>query len=328
MPPGYKSSLHLPVQQQVSSPGLVDRFDISSAAASAFPASCGTTGVSRPAFVHGETSPRTPQLKSPEFPFAKAQPYPGITFYDVPPGRRSDDSLVPAYWTTKEDKARLLALKLQNLKRVDADMLENPDTKVPASNIHIFVDLSNIVIGFYDALKRNRNLPAEKRIKAPGFSFENFHTVLSRGRRVEKSVVAGSRTSGTQKTPEYMRQAESLGYEMNIMRRLTKEKNSKSEQGVDELLHLKILQCPYDHDVGTIVLATGDAAEAEFSDGFKKNVERVLKCGWNLELYGWSHTMSSAWRDTGFLASYGNQIRIIKLDPFIEELYEMSIDML
>lgn len=320
-------SVSLPVQHQVSCTDLVRSFGNPSAAASDLTALYGIPGLPRPVFAHAEASFPAPQPKVPAFSVSNAQPYPGITFYDVS-GRRPEDALAPAYWTTKEGKARLLAIKLQKLKLADAEMLKNPATKVPASNIHVFVDLSNIVIGFYDALKRKRGLSAEKRIKAPGFSFDNFHALLARGRKVEKSVVAGSRTTGTQKTPEYMRQAENLGYEMNIMRRIPKQNNCKSEQGVDELLHLKILQCPYDHDAGTIVLATGDAAEAEFSDGFKKNVERVLKCGWNLELYGWSHTMSSAWRDAGFLANRGNRIRIIELDEYIEELYEMTIDML
>lgn len=330
MPTGFQHPFlhHVPAQQQVSSADLVSYFGPPSAAASAVSALYGTPGVPRPVFAHAEAFFPAPQPKFPAFSVSKAQPYPGITFYDVP-GRRPDDALAPAYWTTKEGKARLLDLKLQKLKDMDAKMLENPATKVPASNIHVFVDMSNIIIGFYDSLKRKRGLSAEKRIKAPRFSFDNFHALLARGRKVKKSVVAGSRTStGTQKTPEYMRQAENLGYEMNIMRRIPKEKDCKSEQGVDEILHLKILQCPYDHDDGTIVLATGDAAEAEFSDGFKKQAERVLKCGWNLELYAWSHTISSAWRDTAFLAKHGDRIRIIELDEFIEELYEMSIDML
>lgn len=329
-PTGFQHSFphHVPAQQQISSTDLVRYFGPPSAAASAVAALYGTPGLPRPVFAHAEASFPAPQPKFSSLSVSKTQPYPGITFYDVP-GRRPDDALAPAYWTTKEGKARLLDLKLQKLKHMDAKMLENPATKVSATNIHVFVDMSNIIIGFYDSLKRKRGLSAEKRIKAPGFSFENFHALLARDRKVEKTVVAGSRTTaGTQKTPEYMRQAESLGYEMNIMRRIPKEKDCKSEQGVDEILHLKILQCPYDHDFGTIVLATGDAAEAEFSDGFKKNAERVLKCGWNLEVYAWSHTISSAWRDSAFLANRGDRIRIIELDEFIEELYEMSIDML
>lgn len=101
------------------------------------------------------------------------------------------------------------------------------------------------------------------------------------------------------------------------------------EQGVDELLHLKILQSAIDtFEPGTIVLATGDAAHAEYSDGFKRNIERVLTFGWNIELYGWSRNISSAWRDPAFTSQWGKRFRIIELDSFAEELFDISIESL
>ena len=73
-----------------------------------------------------------------------------------------------------------------------------------------------------------------------------------------------------------------------------------------------------------MVLATGDAAQAQFSDGFKQHATRALKAGWMVEVVSWNRTMSSAWTDPAFLAEYGNQLRIIELDAFIEELYTGS----
>jgi len=107
-------------------------------------------------------------------------------------------------------------------------------------------------------------------------------------------------------------------------------KQKQGEQGVDEILHLKILQSAFDHGdtPGTIVLATGDAAHAEYSDGFKKNIERVLRLGWNIELYGWGRNISSAWRDAEFLAKWGHQFKIVELDDFCEELFDMTIERL
>lgn len=73
-------------------------------------------------------------------------------------------------------------------------------------------------------------------------------------------------------------------------------------------------------DPGTMVLATGDAAQAQFSDGFKQHATRALRAGWKVEVISWSRNMSSAWYDPDFLAEYADKIQIIALDEFIGEL--------
>jgi hypothetical protein len=66
------------------------------------------------------------------------------------------------------------------------------------------------------------------------------------------------------------------------------------EQGVDEILHLKILQMlntrPTPAPEGsTIVLATGDAACGQFNrDGFPGAVREAIKRGWTVELWSFS----------------------------------------
>ncbi|KAK0610510.1 hypothetical protein B0T17DRAFT_500487 [Bombardia bombarda] len=293
------------------------------------------------------------------FPLAKEQPYAGITCYSVPFECDADD-LVPLYWTTQAGKARYLQHKIHDLRTEDVDLRCEPKMGAVARNpIHVFVDLSNIIIGFFDNMKLKRGMPIQKRVNAPAFSFRNFDALMVRGRKVEKKVVAGSMgNSYNKRRPEYMNQAQRLNYEMNIMQRVakpaspTKRKHKRSareldsatsgpdssddylvgpmkqgEQGVDELLHLKILQSAMDNvNRGTIVLATGDAAHAEYSDGFKKNIERALNFGWNIELYGWSRNISSAWHDPGFASKWGRQFRIIELDDFCEELFDLTID--
>ncbi|KAK3320008.1 hypothetical protein B0T19DRAFT_276859 [Cercophora scortea] len=298
-----------------------------------------------------------------KLPLAKVQPYSGITCYDVPQKGTNGD-ILPEYWTTKEEKARFLQVKLHSLKTMDADLRSTLKTGTVARNpVHVFVDMSNIIIGFYDSLKMKRGIPVYKRPMAPAFSFENFNSILTRGRKVDKKVVAGSLgNSYTKRWPDYMVQAERLDYEMNILQRVPKpvspqlKRKSKGtsrefdsatsgpdtsgddffagpmkqgEQGVDEVLHLKILQSAMDtQDPGTIVLATGDAAHAEYSDGFKSNISRALAWGWNVELYGWSRNMSSAWRDPEFAKQWGHQFRIIELDDFCEELFDVTIESL
>jgi hypothetical protein len=309
------------------------------------------------------SSPFSPNSKTNKYPLAKEQPWMGFTCYEVA-FKFSNDQLVPKYWTTKRGKERYVRHKIGELKLDDAKLRSDRISGAVARNpVHIFIDLSNIIIGFYDSMKESRGISVNKRVMAPPFSFKNFDTILTRDRNVAKRIVAGSLANSYNKRwPGYMIQAQELKYEMNILERVpkpasparkrkpkagTREMDASAsgadtsgedcfvgpmkngEQGVDELLHLKILQSAMDTpSPATMVLATGDAATAQYSDGFKKNIERVLAHGWNIELYGWSRNISSAWREPEFAEQWGHQFKIIELDEFCEELFDMTIESL
>ncbi|GFF40189.1 hypothetical protein IFM58399_05838 [Aspergillus lentulus] len=215
--------------------------------------------------------------------------------------------------------------------------------------IHVFVDMSNIMVGFHDSVKLARNIPVKTRIRRLPLSFQNFSLILERGRPAAKRVLVGSDRFAA------IDESQKLGYEANILNRVHKVKHvtrrqSKYrknprvssqeggsgsetndapeerwvEQGVDEILHLKILESLVDTDEpATIVLATGDAAEAEYSGGFMKMVERALQRGWNVELVSFSQVTSFAYRRKEFRAKWGKQFRFIALDEFSEELLDM-----
>jgi len=99
------------------------------------------------------------------------------------------------------------------------------------------------------------------------------------------------------------------------------------EQGVDELLQLKLLQAisSVDEDAGpgssessgipgrpppgsTIVLATGDGNVGQFNEeGFRGCVRTALRRGWRVELYAWEGGMSRSWlREFGGGAGAGS----------------------
>ncbi|KAF9888357.1 hypothetical protein FE257_008790 [Aspergillus nanangensis] len=220
----------------------------------------------------------------------------------------------------------------------------------PASRpIHVFVDMSNIMVGFHDCVKTARNIPVKTRIRRLPFSFQNFSLILERGRPSTKRVLVGSDRFAA------IHEGEQLGYETNILDRVQKVKlpprrQMKSqkhrragsqdagsgsetndvfgerwvEQGVDEILHLKILESLLDtEEPATIVLATGDAAEAEFSGGFMKMVERALQRGWRVELVSFSLVTSYAYQKKDFRAKWGNRFKVIMLDDYIEELLDL-----
>ncbi|KKY26913.1 hypothetical protein UCRPC4_g01379 [Phaeomoniella chlamydospora] len=220
--------------------------------------------------------------------------------------------------------------------------------------IHVFVDISNITIGFHDRLKVTRDISLDQKVRRVPIDFFNFSLILERGRPAAKRVLVGS-----DQFP-HIDQARSLGYETNILERVHKAKALKKndrladqtpakngnttsggassgsetntlgpakwvEQAVDEILHLKILESIVDADKpGTIVLATGDAAMAEYSGGFLRMVERALSKGWVVELASFSAGLSSMYKRHVFRNQWGPMFKIIELDDVVE--YMLDVD--
>lgn len=175
-------------------------------------------------------------------------------------------------------------------------------------------------------------------------SFFNFSLILERGRPALKRVLVGSDRLRS------IYEAEELGYEANILDRVKVKQTPRPskfqkgpgsqlassgpemagatgnrwvEQGVDEILHLKMLESLLDTGVpATIVLATGDAAEAEYSGGFMRMVERALSRGWSVELVSFSRVTSKAYHRKEFREKWGRRFSIIDLDYYLEELFE------
>ncbi|KAL9108401.1 MAG: hypothetical protein Q9227_006862 [Pyrenula ochraceoflavens] len=252
-----------------------------------------------------------------------------------------------------KDRKLALIKNLQNDFPHEQKLLLNPgisDPKFSALNtssagVHIFIDISNIMIGFHDCLKLARELPITDRVRRVPMSFHNFSLILERGRPTAKRVLVGS-----DKYPA-IDEAKTLGYETNIMDRVHKSKeltprqkrfqngNATSgassgsetdrratpakwvEQGVDELLHMKMLESLVDASKpSTIILATGDAAEAEFSAGFMKMVERALEKGWMVELVSFKLNTSSLYKRRDFRTRWGEMFEWIQLDGYVESL--------
>ena len=135
-------------------------------------------------------------------------------------------------------------------------------------------------------------------------------------------------------------EAEALGYETQILTRVEKPEKGrvaaafsdsdsarprptrKGEQAVDEILQLHILKSIVDYEEPTtIVLASGDAAEGQFSDGFLRAVERGLRKGWKVEIVAWKANISYAYRNPKWTSLWGAAFRIIELDEFVELLH-------
>lgn len=274
----------------------------------------------------------------------------------------------PIETLTRKEKYAKLVKKLQRIFGPESDALVHmkPDQagkeyggNSSPDGIHVFVDCSNIVIGFLDELKRKRGMNVHRPAKGGVISWHALALVLERGRPVARRVLVGSRGSPLDvqqpKLPDYFQEAEKCGYELNVLDRVIKNKDftpkkrrgngngyasasgyssgsdgtymsrkAVTEQGVDEILHMKLLESLIDtKEPSTIVLASGDAAEAEYSGGFFKNVERALTKGWKVELVAWSGTLSKDYQSKEFLRRWRGKFSIIRLDDFSEELLAM-----
>ena len=237
--------------------------------------------------------------------------------------------------------------------------------QMKAHGIHCFVDASNIMIGFRDMLRKHghhnlemsfdtlallmeRRRPVAKRICAG--SHREAAPVPHVTKLVETSKAVGYENLVKEQVfirrddserKKFFKDVERMGWTKATQLRSGLGSGSDSEtgqtasatpsnpkwveQGVDEILHLKMCQSIIDTEVPTtMVLATGDGNAAEFSDGFLANVERALKNGWTVELVSWKQQMSAGYRNKKFRAKWGEKFKVIELDDYLESLIDTA----
>jgi hypothetical protein len=261
-------------------------------------------------------------------------------------------------YLSKEIKFMSLQRKLSN-----KGILKNHDNR----EVHAFVDMSNIFIGFQDAAKLSNGHKKSARVRFSPFSFEHLAYILERDRPVAIRRLAGSVRDAYQQLhhPKHFLEAASLGYDCHVLRQVEKIDTSNAfndrlqmndgapsdtatywtttsgdessdgpgsshvlcprtklgEQGVDENLHLAMQDSLLDASTpGVMVLATGDAQPAEFSQGFAHYAIKALERGWNIEIVSWRRCLSSEWKKSPFKDKYAQQVRIIELNSFLHEL--------
>lgn len=277
----------------------------------------------------------------------------------------------------KSDRELQLFLRLVHEFSEAKQWLTKPvplaDHNSSVTGIHVFVDFSNIWIGFMDHLK-NLQVQMHQHIPHQNISFDALVLLLERKRPVAKRVLAGSYP-----LLPAMELAKQIGYETLILEKVYKSREPSErqrrilalqarnsfaalgtqdtpqtpprhnlaagatsaltptpsyfppmpapekwvEQAVDEVLHLKILESIVDSDdPSTMVVATGDAAKAEYSEGFMKMIVRALKKGWSVELVAFSKSISSEYRSASFLNTWKSKFRIIMLDEWAQYLLD------
>lgn len=105
-------------------------------------------------------------------------------------------------------------------------------------------------------------------------------------------VLAGSVPPGNEERWEYAKQG---GYDTDLLRKIGTDDGRLAEQGVDELLHLKIANVLLDYDPPqTLILVPGDGRVGTFGTGFLQQAERALKRGWAVEIWSWRDGLSKS----------------------------------
>ncbi|KAL6877168.1 hypothetical protein J3F83DRAFT_447373 [Trichoderma novae-zelandiae] len=232
----------------------------------------------------------------------------------------------------KEDKHRALMLGLVPYRIRDAAIAEK-HSEITSQGVHVFVDMSNIDIGYQSTLKEIRHLKEHARLSPlPHLDLQFLTKILVRDRPVV-ALNVGCSTAPGRSEPRYVQQLRDLGYQIDLReRKRVVEVGSPSagapdtlryvEDLVDETLQVRIAESvmEYFRTPGTIVLATGDAKPSPHSDGFFSCVQRALKMGWNVEVVSWRGNLSLRWVDKQWMSQWRDRFRVIELDDFLEVL--------
>ncbi|KAK1245624.1 hypothetical protein MKX07_004693 [Trichoderma sp. CBMAI-0711] len=232
----------------------------------------------------------------------------------------------------KDDKHRALMMGLVPHRVRDAAIAEKLP-EIAAQGVHVFVDMSNIDIGFQSTLKEARHLDEHARLSPlPHLNLQFLTKILVRDRPVVALNVGCSTVPGRSE-PRYVQQLRDLGYQIDLRERKRVVEVGLPLAGVpdtlrfvedlvDETLQVRIAESvmEYFRTPGTIVLATGDAKPSPHSDGFFSCVQRALKMGWNVEVVSWRGNLSLRWIDKQWMSQWRDKFRVIQLDDFLEVL--------
>ncbi len=174
---------------------------------------------------------------------------------------------------------------------------------------HLFFDNSNIWGGANDLRKVNEPTAHWAAFR---IYWHNLFQLLTQGSQVKEAILAGSVPPAC---AELWKFARNEGFSTDLLHRIEKDDGGTREQGVDELLHLKIANCMLDNDPRdhSLIIATGDGSESDFGTGFRGQIERALKKGWEVKLWSWKPTLNGCYPR---LAAKFPNLSVKLLDPY------------
>lgn len=178
---------------------------------------------------------------------------------------------------------------------------------------HFFVDNSNVFGGAQLASEKFEPGAVRKSVR---IYYKNLFKLIENGFNPITRVLAGSLPPGNESLWEHAR---GYHYDPDLLKRVASDNGRLVEQGVDELVHLKIANVLLDYDAPqALVLVTGDGNEADFGTSFLQQVKRALRHGWHVYVWSWEDQQSNKYarlaeESDGFLF-------VRQFDPYYKSL--------
>lgn len=183
------------------------------------------------------------------------------------------------------------------------------------NNSYIFIDLSNIYIGFYNYIMYNNK---KYNICNPKMDYNMLFSILEKDKKVEKRILVGSKN----KKMEKIKTLKKIDYELFLLERVNNKEN-----GVDDLLHEKITNTLLLESPGYIIIATGDGKKGDYTNNSFYNIcIQALKLGWYVTIVSWKKQISKRYTLGEELYSLlkdfniKDKFNILYLDNYVENL--------
>lgn len=183
------------------------------------------------------------------------------------------------------------------------------------NNNYIFVDFSNISIGFYNYVEK------KYRIANPKINYKKLFSIMENKKTFKKKILVGSKNK--KESDEIINTFRNYGYDVFIL-----ERNNNREICVDELLHGKIMETLlYSNEPGNIIICTGDGKTSDYTDNsFYKICIKALTMKWKITIISWKNQLNKNYilgielynilKDTNIKKHY----KILYLDNYAEEI--------
>ena len=178
---------------------------------------------------------------------------------------------------------------------------------------HIFIDNSNVFGGAQLASEQIEPSSVRKSVR---IYYKHLFKLIENGFNPVTRVLAGSLPPGNESLWEHSR---GLGYDPDLLQRVARDDGRLAEQGVDEIVHLKIANVLLDYDAPqALVLVTGDGNEADFGTSFLQQVKRALKRGWDVHVWSWEKQQSAKY--ARLAEETGGKLVVHQFDPYYKSI--------
>ena len=152
--------------------------------------------------------------------------------------------------------------------------------------IHIFFDNSNVWGG---AQARMQQIEPNGHWAVLQLDYITLSSLIVGSRQIATGIFAASEGSNSNWIYAI---AKACRLEPLVMKRVMDATGKFVEQGVDELLHLRICTALLDYaPPQTLIIVSGDGDPSDFGTSFPDQARRALEHGWDVEVWSWESVL-------------------------------------